>query len=55
MKKNPFDSRKLTLNRETLRLLDRSGLEQAGGGLSFPCLPNTYTTCGTFLCHSDTC
>jgi hypothetical protein len=57
MKKNPFDSRKLSLNRETLRRLDRSGLEQAAGGLTAGCLPNTYTTCGTRLCqpHTNTC
>ena len=53
MKKNARDLKKLTLDRETLRMLDQPELLKPVGGLPVP--PRTYTTCGTFLCHSDTC
>lgn len=54
MKKGSSEAKKLTLCRETLRWLDRSGLEHVDGGATVGCVPNTYTTCGTYLCQPRT-
>jgi hypothetical protein len=44
--------RKLELHRETLRRLADGDLRLAAGGVT---LPHTYKTCGTLLCHTNTC
>jgi hypothetical protein len=56
MKKKPKDLKKLTLHRESLRLLDGRGLEHAAaaGPVSRHCVPYTYTTCGTEACNPPT-
>ena len=53
MKQNPSRKVKpLTLHRETLCQLGDRDLPKVAGGIA---LPHTYTTCGTFLCHTQTC
>ena len=39
MKRN---TKKITLSRETLRLLDAQDLVMADGGATYPCYPPTY-------------
>ena len=56
MKKKSKDLKKLTLHRESLRLLDWCDLEHAAaaGPVSRDCVPYTYTTCGTEACNPPT-